>query len=195
MANNPPITDKSFDYITPNLSINDLVKILARDKAFSDRINPPKENEYDGELIYRVIGNKTPLLQTNTALPTIKTFLDINHAVADPFRDTDVDKDRIRANGTIDRDMIEKRNVVYLKNDVYAHILFLTDKEEEAENLACFLIRISHKGESQPKLDKGSKIKFTFGDPFSMRDPKIITEKEADQNRPSETKEEKPSNK
>lgn len=195
MANNPLITDKSFDYITPNLDLVKLVKILERDKAFSEKALK-KESELEGELIFRAVGNKlTTLVTTAPRTSDVIPFFDINHAVADPFRDADIDKDRIKANSTIDRDMIEKRNVLYLQNDTYAHILFLPINEEEAGNLASFLLRISHKGQQQPKLDKNSKIKFGFGDPYSMRDPHVIIEKESDQNKPAATAENKPDKK
>ena len=100
----------------------------------------------------------------------------------------DVDKARIDSRGLIDRDMIEKRNILYLENkELASHFLFLTDEQEDIANLATFLIRIAHKEEQQPPLYRGAKIKFSFRDPSSMRDPHVIISKENDQSKTAGT--------
>lgn len=193
MANNPPITEKFHDYITPNLDIPRLVKILDRRITYSEKyLESQTKNEYEGELIFRVIGNKktTGLIQPGEILQTL-TSADINHPSADPFRDPEIDTARITSRGLIDRDVIEKRNVFFLQNKVLANILFLAETEEERGNLATFLVRISHKGEEQPSLEKGSRLKFSFRDPASMKDPYIILAKEKDQSKSAETPETK----
>lgn len=188
MANNPPITDKSFDYITPDLDIIKLVRILARDKTFYSNVAPLKENEYIGQLIYRSVGNKN---RYGTTSPDIVGNADLNHPSADPFRDSDIDNERIRSRGIIARDSIEKRNVLYLQNDEFANLLFLAG-QEQADNLATFLIRINHKGEEQPPLDQYSKIIFSFTDQASMRDPYVVLTKEKDQSKTATKPEQKP---
>lgn len=186
MADNPPITVKFLDYVTPSLNIDKLILNLEKRIDFTEKyLESQAKNEFEGELIFRVIGNKPT---TTVVTPTIDdlTPIDINHAVADPFRDDDVDRARINSRGIIDRDMIEKRNIFYLQNTQLANILFLTTTEELRENLATFLIRISHKGDDQPNIDKGSNIKFSFREPFSMRNPYIIISKEKNQSKPAE---------
>lgn len=189
MANNPSIIDKGHEYITPNLDLPRLVKILDKRLTYTEKyLESQTKNEFDGELIFRVIGNKitTGIIPPEGTTQTLGP-VDINHAAADPFRDPDVDTSRVLSRGLIDRDTIEKRNVLFLQNKELANILFLAETEEERGNLASFLIRIVHKGEEQPLLNKGSKVKFSFRDPSSMKEPFIVLAKEKDQQKASET--------
>ena len=193
MANNPPITDKFHDYITTNLDLPRLVKILDRRITYNEKyLESQAKNEFEGELLFRVVGNKKTIgLFEPSETPPFSTATDINHPSADPFRDPDVDESRIISRGLIDRDTIEKRNIIFLQNKELANILFLAETEEERGNLATFLIRVPHKGEEQPSLERGSRTKFSFRDPSSMRDPYVVLAKEKDQAKSSETPEAK----
>lgn len=178
---NPPIQDKFLDFITPQLDYQRLT--LALSAVVKKALPTTKQTEFNGSLRYRVLGSK---ITDNSILPgvittTIIDKFDINHAVADPFRDQDVDNERLSSKGILDRDTIEKRNVLYVEGAEIGHMLYLTADQEDASNLATFLLRIVHKEHEPVSLSQGSKILFSFNDLEGMRDPFLIPSKEKDQ--------------
>lgn len=179
---NPPIQEKVVDFITPDLDVKRLVKVFAR--IIQKQEAKTKENKFEGTLQYRVIGNKMTknTFSSREKVTTLVPDLDITHVVADPFRDSDIDSERIKSKGMVDRDVFEKRRVLYVENrEEMAQMLYLAENEEDRSNLATFLLRIVSTTDENVLLDKGDKIVFGFRDLEGMRGPFIIPTEEKNQ--------------
>lgn len=181
MAGNPPIQEKVLDFITPDMDVKRLVNVFAR--IIKKQEAKTKENKFEGTLQYRVIGNKMTktTFSSREKATVLVTDLDITHVVADPFRDSDIDSERINSKGMIDRDVFEKRRVLYVQNNEMAQMLYLAEKEEDRPNLATFLLRIVSTTDENVLLEKGDKIVFGFRDLEGMRGPFIIPTEEKNQ--------------
>lgn len=185
MAGNPKIKQNDIDFITPDLDVKKLTSLLATREA--RRAIEPRQNEFEGSLTYKVTGNKVSSTDQNNTISG-RQFFEINHAVADPFRDPDVDTERMVSKGTVDRDTIEKRVVLFLQSDKLYQMLYVDTSLDDANSLATFLLRIAHKGDQKPNMDLNSKINFNFKDPLSYRDPQIIiTSEKTQKDNPGET--------
>lgn len=182
---------KDADFISPDL---DVKKLTIAMKKFLDRsLAEPDKTEYNGTLMYKVTGNKVMTITQTISREVSQTFFEINHAVADPFRDEDVDEERMKSRGLVDRSTIEKRNLLFVQSDELYQPLYIPNSIEEVNNLATFLLRIPHKGENKPSLESSSKVVFAFQDIKNLRGPIIKTTAENQQKVPPTKIEEKPS--
>ena len=168
MANERPIvkaSDPNNNFLNPDTDARYLR--IALTKKVIEQNTKKKKNEFIGTIKYRVDGSRSYV---------VKTSDDLEHPSADPFRDTDVDKERIRSRGIVDRQTIEDRNVVYLFSEQLYHILYLEKNFEDKNSLATFLLRVPYSKNKTREFDNtpGTQIVFSFKDRENLRDPWLV---------------------
>ena len=173
---NTRIEDRNSEFITPDLDIKKL-SILQQIRDLK-KATPPEKTEFIGSVRYKVTGNKIVADINERTEAARSALFELQHAVADPFRDEDIDAERLRSKGAVNRDSIENRNIIFIQSDDLYQLLYIEDNIEEANNVATFLLRVSLKGDDKQPVDKGSKVNFTFNDPVSLRGPQIKITKE-----------------
>jgi len=170
VANKKPIV-KKYDHknnLTPDVEVNALIKLLSK-KVFEDT-ETKTSNEFVGKISYKLTGNRKIKGATDGDFELLQL------AVADPFRDPDVDRERVRSKGIVDRTTIEDRNVLYLQSEQMYHVLYLTKKQEDLSALASFLLRVPYDIKANSKIDakQNSNLIFSFKDRVNLRDPWIV---------------------
>lgn len=171
MAGKKPIV-KKYDHknhLTPDVEVTALVKLLSK-KVFEDT-ETKTSNEFVGKIVFKITGNKTTAAG-NTGTDNFELAV----ASADPFRDSDVDRERVRSKGVVDRVTIENRNVLYLQSEQMYHVLYLNSDEEDAAAIASFLLRVPYDIKANSKIDakQNSNLIFSFKDRANLRDPWIV---------------------
>ena len=170
MVSEKPKVDqqKEKNFLTPNVEVDALLKLLSK-KVFKDTVTKTS-NEFVGKISYKLTGNR------KTMDATVPGFELKQLAVADPFRDSDVDRERVRSKGIVDRATIEDRNVLYLQSEQMYHVLYLAKKEEDPSALASFLLRVPYnvKSNNELKAEKDTNLIFSFKDRTNLRDPWIV---------------------
>ena len=170
MASKKPIVKKQNEknFLTPDVEVTALLKLLSK-KVFEDT-ETKTSNEFVGKISYKLTGNRKT---TDASSPRFELA---QLAVADPFRDSDVDRERVRSKGIVDRSTIEDRNVLYLQSEQMYHVLYLADAEEDPLALASFLLRVPYnvKSNNELKVEKGNNLIFSFKDRANLRDPWIV---------------------
>jgi hypothetical protein len=164
-------TVKKYDHknhLTPDVEVTALVKLLSK-KVFEDT-ETKTSNEFVGKISYKLTGNRKTKGASDPGFELLQL------AVADPFRDPDVDRERVRSKGIVDKATIEDRNVLYLQSEQMYHVLYLAKKEEDPSALASFLLRVPYnvKSNNELKAEKGNNLIFSFKDRANLRDPWIV---------------------
>tara|TARA_Y100001938_G_scaffold22864_1_gene29709 strand:- start:136 stop:762 length:627 start_codon:yes stop_codon:yes gene_type:complete len=157
------ILNPDADYIR---LITGIVKERAKEKT-------QKTNLFTGKVKYRVVGDRTFGLNQNED-KNIAGF-DVMHPSADPFRDPDVDKERVNSKGVVDRDTIADSNVVFVYSEDLYHSLYSSEVEDTEAILATFLLRVRYDKKKFTRLSntKDSHVEFSFKDRQNLRDPVI----------------------
>ena len=171
MANKKPIVKKQNEknFLTPDIEVTALLKVLSK-KVFEET-DSETNNEFVGKIVFKITGNKT-----TAPGKTGKDNFELAVASADPFRDSDVDRERIRSKGVVDRVTIENRNVLYLQSEQMYHVLYLNSEQEDAAAIASFLLRVPYdiKANSKINTEQYSPLVFSFKDRTNLRDPWIV---------------------
>ena len=160
---------KELNSLTPDIEETALLKLLA--KKVLEETKTKTSNEFVGKIVFKITGNKT-----TAPGQTGKDNFELSVASADPFRDSDVDRERVRSKGVVDRVTIENRNVLYLQSEQMYHILYLNSNEEDAAAIASFLLRVPYDIKTNSKIDakQNSNLIFSFKDRANLRDPWIV---------------------
>ena len=170
MASKKPIVKKQNEnnFLTPDVEVTALVKLLSK-KVFEDT-ETKTSNEFVGKISYKLTGNR----KTTDAVNPLFELTQL--AVADPFRDPDVDRERVRSKGIVDRTTIEDRNVLYLQSEQMYHVLYLAKAQEDPSALASFLLRVPYNVKSNNELnaEENTNLIFSFKDRTNLRDPWIV---------------------
>jgi hypothetical protein len=100
----------------------------------------------------------------------------LNIVSADPFRDPDVDRERIRSKGIVDEETIKDRNVLYVYSEKMYNMDFAALEGEQDEIKASFLLRIPYSKSNNDidNLRKNYEIIFSFKDRENLRDPWLV---------------------
>ena len=192
-----PVVERDPDnnFLNPD---NDYINVLKRIIEERSKEKRQKQNLFTGEVKYRVVGDRTfGINGKNMDENKNIAFFDLStHSSADPFRDEDVDKERVNSKGTVDFDTIANSNVLYIASDELYHSLYLNPRkgQEPDDNLATFLLRVRYNTTSlKVHADKGSQVKFSFKDRENLRNAIIEESEEPKQQIPEDAKEEKAS--
>lgn len=180
MASKKPIVKKQNEknFLTPDVEVTALVKLLSK-KVFEDT-ETKTSNEFVGKIVFKITGNKTV---KNTGAENFELAV----ASADPFRDSDVDRERVRSKGVVDRVTIENRNVLYLQSEQMYHVLYNLKDKEDAAAIASFLLRVPYDVKANSKIDakQNSNLIFSFKDRVNLRDPWIVRKPGGQKQEPS----------
>ena len=157
------------NHLTPNVEADALIKLLSKE-VFQGTVTKTS-NEFVGKILFKITGNKTTAVGQ-----TGKDNFELAVASADPFRDSDVDRERVRSKGVVDRVTIENRNVLYLQSEQMYHVLYLNSEQEDAAAIASFLLRVPYDIKTNSKIDakQNSNLIFSFKDRANLRDPWIV---------------------
>jgi len=168
------------NHLTPDVEVTALVKLLSK-KVFEET-ETKTSNEFVGKIVFKITGNKT-----TAPSKTGTDNFELAVASADPFRDSDVDRERVRSKGVVDRVTIENRNVLYLQSEQMYHVLYLNSDEEDAAAIASFLLRVPYDIKTNSKIDakQNSNLIFSFKDRVNLRDPWIVRKPGGQKQEPS----------
>ena len=165
-------TDPNNNNLNPDGDIIRQVRRVVKERA-KEKVQ--KTNFFSGKIKYRIVGSR--LTTKNKDLSKNIAGFDIRHAAADPFRDSEVDRERVNSKGVVDRDTITDSNVVFVHSDDLYHSLFRLDEDKaEGHNiLATFLLRIRYNVKKFSRLvdTKDAHVQFSFKDRENLRDPVI----------------------
>jgi len=157
--------DEDNNQLNSDIELPKLIKLLT-EKVFKG-VKKNETNEYQGQVQNFIIGG------TNTA---DRTDPQLNIVSADPFRDPDVDRERIRSKGIVDEETITDRNVLYVYSEKMYNMDFADLKGEQDEIKASFLLRIpySKSNNNIDNLRKNYELIFSFKDRENLRDPWLV---------------------
>lgn len=167
MADRPKVkVDEDNNHLNSDIELPKLIKLLTQ-KVFKG-VKKNETNEYQGQVQNFIIGG------TNIANRRDVSALSI--VSADPFRDPDVDRERIRSKGIVDEETIKDRNVLYVYSEKMYNMDFADLKGEQDEIKASFLLRIPYSKSNNDidNLRKNYEIIFSFKDRENLRDPWLV---------------------
>ena len=166
MADKPKIkVDEDNNHLNSDIELPKLIKLLTQ-KVFKG-VKKNETNEYQGQVQNFIIGGTNTDKRHNSML---------NIVSADPFRDPDVDRERIRSKGIVDEETIKDRNVLYVYSEKMYNMDFADLKGEQDEIKASFLLRIPYSKSNNDidNLRKNYEIIFSFKDRENLRDPWLV---------------------
>ena len=154
------------NHLNSDIELPKLIKLLT-EKVFKG-VKKNETNEYQGQVQNFIIGG------TNIARRRDVSTLKI--VSADPFRDPDVDRERIRSKGIVDEETIKDRNVLYVYSEKMYNMDFAALEGEQDEIKASFLLRIPYSKSNNDidNLRKNYEIIFSFKDRENLRDPWLV---------------------
>lgn len=152
------------NHLNSDIELPKLIKLLT-EKVFKG-VKKNETNEYQGQVQNYIIGG------TNTDRDIPMLYI----VSADPFRDPDVDRERIRSKGIVDEETIKDRNVLYVYSEKMYNMDFADLKGEQDEIKASFLLRIPYSKSNNDidNLRKNYEIIFSFKDRENLRDPWLV---------------------
>lgn len=153
------------NHLNSDIELPKLIKLLT-EKVFKG-VKKNETNEYQGQVQNFIIGGTNTDKRNNSML---------NIVSADPFRDPDVDRERIRSKGIVDEETIKDRNVLYVFSEKMYNMDFAALKREQDEIKASFLLRIPYSKSNNDidNLRKNYEIIFSFKDRENLRDPWLV---------------------
>ena len=166
MADKPKIkVNEDNNHLNSDIELPKLIKLLT-EKVFKG-VKKNETNEYQGQVQNFIIGGTNTDKRNNSML---------NIVSADPFRDPDVDRERIRSKGIVDEETIKDRNVLYVYSEKMYNMDFAALEGEQDEIKASFLLRIPYSKSNNDidNLRKNYEIIFSFKDRENLRDPWLV---------------------
>ena len=167
MANDKPKikVEEDNNHLNSDIELPKLIKLLTERVFKGAKKN--ETNEYQGQIQNFIVGG------TNTDK---RTGAMVNIVSADPFRDPDVDRERIRSKGIVDEETIKDRNVLYIYSEKMYNMDFADLKGEEDQIKASFLLRVpySKSNNNLNNLRKNYEVIFSFKDRENLRDPWLV---------------------
>lgn len=166
MADKPKIkVNEDNNHLNSDIELPKLIKLLTQ-KVFKG-VKKNETNEYQGQVQNFIIGGTNTDKRNNSML---------NIVSADPFRDPDVDRERIRSKGIVDEETIKDRNVLYVYSEKMYNMDFAALEGEQDEIKASFLLRIPYSKSNNDidNLRKNYEIIFSFKDRENLRDPWLV---------------------
>ena len=171
MANKPIVQkDQNNNFLNPDADYLRLLTGVVEERATEKK---KKTNSFTGKIKYRVVGSRK--FGINADVSQNIALFDINHPSADPFRDPDVDRERVNSKGVVDINTIVDSSVVFVHSDDLYHSLYLQENQEDVDILATFLLRVRYNVKKFINVinTRDAHVEFSFKDRQNLRDPVI----------------------